>query len=250
MHTCIKCGIAQTAFSQSESCRLCGTYAGEPPGDTPAPRLLQWDRLEYAGLFHALVATIRLALRNPGAFGARAARPGSAARAALFALLLQSLGALLSALWQAAFPMSALSANSGYEGVAQTSGGLYWLIATPAIGLIEIAFLSVYSQFMLAITGMRRASFRSTVRVICYAQAANALLFMPVVGAVCAPIWGLVLTVYGLAAGHGTSVWRVLFALLLPPALIIGILMTALFAFAGLQAVLGDIAQEVLGTIR
>jgi hypothetical protein len=223
--------------------------ASEPPGETPASRMLQWDRLEAAGVFRALVETTRLAFGNPGAFGARAARSGSAARAALFALLLQSLGALLAALWQATFPMNALSADSGNEAFAQTSR-LYWLIAAPALGLIEIAVLSVYSQFMLAITGLRRATFRATVRVVCYAQAANALLCVPIIGAVFAPLWGLVLTVYGLAAGHRTSIWRVLFALLLPPALIFGILMTALFAFAGLQAVLGDIAQEILGTFR
>jgi hypothetical protein len=87
--------------------------------------------------------------------------------------------------------------------------------------LAGILIESIYVHLMLLITASRKAPFNSTLRVICYTQAASLLAVLPAVGGLISFFWGLYITVLGLRLLHNVSAVRIVIAIFLPLLLIL-----------------------------
>jgi len=69
--------------------------------------------------------------------------------------------------------------------------------------------------FLFLVSGAARG-FEATFRVMCYASAPMILGVVPVCGRLIGVVWGLVLTIVGLAIAHRIGAGRATFAVLLP----------------------------------
>jgi hypothetical protein len=87
----------------------------------------------------------------------------------------------------------------------------------PAIILVVFFIEAGVFHLMLLIVGGARQSFETTARVVAYASGATALFQMvPFCGGLIGFVWGIIVTILGLAYAHETSTGRAVAAVLLP----------------------------------
>jgi hypothetical protein len=145
----------------------------------------------------------------------------------LYGVLLGWLGALVQFLWSLLFQGSLLALIGSLEGMEKvvpamalgTLGGLVAVALTPVVVLIVIFVWSAIVHLFLMVAGGANHGFAVTLRVVCYAYTSQVAQLLPVFGDMVALLWGLALSVLGLAQAHGTAMGRALAAILLPLAL-------------------------------
>lgn len=99
---------------------------------------------------------------------------------------------------------------------------LQLLIGTYVGGAIVHGFLRLF--------GGARAPLEASIRVLAYAQATQVVAFVPLLGGVVAAFWMLYIEVVGLREMHETSTAKVLAAVFLPAAVMVGLVIMAMVA--------------------
>jgi hypothetical protein len=211
------------------------------PREEPGPSSRSYAAWEgEGGFFSRLLRTIGLVLFHPVRFFSAPARPGYA-WALSFALILGTLGQACNVLW---------GHGLGQQYVTLRSAVLS-LVFSPLLVLISVFFTTWVVHFSLWIFRGAHNGVRATFRVMAYGQATSLFLALPFLGMPLAAVWGLVVAIGGLAAAHGTGRWRVFWSLVLPLALLVGVIVTVtLIMFAvGLGTLFLERMQDFRGTI-
>ena len=190
----------------------------EPPSEPPMPppaAVIPW---EQPGLpwTTGLIETVKLLLSKPRLAFERMPITGDPLRPLVFAILLGWVGAIFNAVWSVAFK-GMMPSPSAYGGYAMPA---YFVPMTalfaPILVVCAILITAAITHLMLLIVGGAKSGFLATMRVVCYAQAPQALQLLPFCGGLIAAVGALLLTIQGLAVAHRISLGKSTLAVLLP----------------------------------
>ena len=236
--SCPNCG-AELPEPRERFCPSCGADldvggAGfEPPPPepspltTPRPRMgTPWDDRARIGLVPALVETTQKVLTAPSSFFASMPVTGGIGGPLLYAIILGSLGSIVSAVYSAVFralmgtSFSTLGGSSELRRLMPfVTGGasvVVQVIVAPILVILALFVGAAIAHLMLLLLGGARNGFEATFRVMCYAEAANVVRIIPACGELVFAVYCLVLTIIGLAAAHRIGIGKAAAAVLIP----------------------------------
>jgi hypothetical protein len=191
---------------------------GDVPPAAPALAPLPFEDRSIPWL-NGMAQTVVLLLQKPREAFARMNLAGDLLRPVVFALVLGTLGTVLSTVYQLMFSgMTERFMPSGNEvEQAMKGGATVWLLAcSPLIVLISLLVGTVIYHLFLMLYGGAKSGLAATLRVLSYAYAPMVLYVVPGCGSLVGAIWTLVLTVIGFSVAHRTSTGRAVLAVLTP----------------------------------
>lgn len=242
---CPHCGQRIESFAQAGGVPPAG---GMPPlGDMgsegePTP----WERRSERGLLQGYWETWKAVMFNPEQFWNRASPQGSMWDALSFAWIAFAFNALLSLPFQ--FLQSTASLQQLIDRLQaqmhltpEMERMLVWFLAGSGRFVMLVGGLVLYpltfiisaaiTHLMCLLLGMSRNGFTATARALGYATAPSALAWVPCVGSLAAPIYSIVLYIWGLARLQRTTYGRSA-AAVLGPVLLLFCCCCGLIAFA------------------
>lgn len=187
----------------------------EPPAGPPPPAVIPWEQPGVPWMT-GLVETVKLLLSKPREAFERMPITGDPLRPLVFAILLGWIGAIFNAVWSVAF--KGMMPSPGSYGAYAMPAYFVPMTALFAPILVVCAILvsaAVY-HLMLMIVGGAKGGFLATMRVICYAQAPQAIQILPLCGGLIAAVGAILLTIQGLSVAHRISLGKATLAVLLP----------------------------------
>jgi hypothetical protein len=186
---------------------------------------LPWDDRREIGFATAFAGTVKFVLTDPTAAFTAMRREGGFSEPFLFYLTGAWLGGFFGLLYHAL----RFGVSGGNKDVPSFSTLVELTIFLPLIGIFVSAALS---HFCLVVVGGANRPFEATFRTLCFAAgSSNVLQFVPLVGWLLAPLWGLALLTIGFAKVQEISLRRSFAAVLLPLVVILCGLALALFAY-------------------
>jgi hypothetical protein len=234
---------------EDESRPLYGSEAGRQPTGGPPPRgpgsgsVAEFSLQDPVGSF---ISTARSVLLNPVEFFRGIRRQGDFVNPAIFALICALISALLGGIINVI--LSPLFAGPGQSAGEAFAGGLVGfivgLILTPiytAIGLIIGA--GIYHLLVLLFVRPGNAGFEATFRVVCYVGAVQLISWIPLIGWIVAPIYGIVLSIFGIREVHSTTTGKAAAVVLIPVAVVL-LLVLLLGALIGAAIFFGTQQQQ------
>lgn len=207
----------------------------------PAPVGLPWETRRDAGFFNALFDTIVMVLTRPSEAFTVMKREGGLADPVLYAVILGTVGGIVSLGFSSAFQALGFLGRDDYTMGAllgMGAGSIAVLLFMPVMLLIGLFVGSAIIHVCLMITGGANRSFETTLRVLSYGGgSANVFQLIPICGGMIAAVWSIVLNCIGLARAHETDTWRAVVAVLLPMIICCGagvfLIMALIGALAG-----------------
>lgn len=197
-----------------------------PPYDSPYG-VPSWDYIDHIGFQHALFQTIKEVLFNPIDTFRRMAPMGNLGKAFLYALMLCTLGVLVSLFFQTAFQSVFGTITQIFTKVPIGATALSF-----GMGILHSIFLFLISIISICISIPLRAGlihlalmlfvkirqpFESTFRIVCYATGSTAVWSMiPCVGGIVTYPWYLVCTIIGVREQNHISTGTAIMVVLLP----------------------------------
>jgi hypothetical protein len=184
--------------------------------------------MEKLGFFRSLWETITGVLFNPSHFFAKMPRTKGIGKPLLFALLVGSIGSIISLLWQSSqsFLPQILSKYPGFEDVPLETFWPYWMsgpafmtlmiFLTPMLVVIGLFISSAILHLCLMILGGAQSSYETTFRVVAYSNATNLWQIFPFCGGFISLFWSIVVTIIGLREAHRISGGKAAAAFFLP----------------------------------
>ncbi len=200
-------------------------------GAAPFP----WPPAEEEPVLPAFGLTWKRATFEPAAFFRLLPRDRGTGAALVYYLSIVFLVAGANLFWESL----SLFAGAGQGGELASRLGIEAIspittfLLTPAL-LLAILFVAAgMAHALLRVLGDGQHGFGTTVRTFCYAYSPGLFAVVPLIGGPVGSIWMVVLLIIGLREAHGTEGWKPAVAILLPFALLIGLMM---FAFLMLVA--------------
>jgi hypothetical protein len=232
---------------------------GGPGSFGPGPAAREdtpWERRATVGWLTGLWETWKRTLFSPQAFWASVKPNGSWTDALIYAWILFAVGLLLSA------PFSSLGLGRwGYQAALEQMqqlppnvremmrnygaglGGLQLVFSGFLYPLGLIIYAALLHLFCM-LFGVSKNGYYATFRVAAYASATNIVGMLPCLGFLAA-IYGLVLTILGLASVQETTLGRAAAAVLAPVFLLFCCVCGAIvLAGAGLASILGQLQTQ------
>jgi hypothetical protein len=213
-----------------------GSFDEAPPA---GPDALPWERRSELGIERAYGSSLRLFLTRPTEAWRATSEDGGYEDPAFFSFVSVAIGQFFSSLYPVLWitfllhaDPSAIPARLGRL-IARTRpwGAIVALVAAPlASAVIATAFLFVIALIFhacLRLVGALSDStsgYEGTFRAVAYSQASHLALAIPLVGALIALVWSLILAVTGSVRMHRTTPARVAAALSVPVVAVIVIL--------------------------
>lgn len=199
-----------------------------PPQDPPPaePAGNAWERRDTLGFVGGLVECVKGFIVAPGQTFAETRRSGDLASPLLFAVLLNTVAALVGQLWAVMIGTSMLSLlpaemheGLGFLMVSSGAGLIVSVVMIPILTVIGVFIGSAILHLMLLLVGGMESSaagFEGTLRTVCYGTVGQLGRVVPVLGGLIAFVWTVVLLVIGLRRLHGTTEGKAIAAVLLP----------------------------------
>ncbi|MDX1643938.1 MAG: YIP1 family protein [Thermoanaerobaculia bacterium] len=205
------------------------TTTPPPPHDPPppsGPTGNAWERRGTLGFVQGLIEAAKGFVVAPGATFAETRRSGDLASPLLFAVLLNTVAALIGQIWAMLIGTSFLSMlpaemreGLGMMMVSSGAGLIVSVVVVPIVTVIGVFIGSAILHLMLLLVGGTESStagFEGSLRVVCYSGVGQLGRIVPVLGGLIATVWTVVLLVIGLTRLHGTSEGKAIAAVLLP----------------------------------
>jgi len=200
-----------------------------PPPPQPLP---SWEHLEEEGFASALFLTIKEVLFDPSATFSRMPREMALGRPLFFAVLLQTVAAMVGVFYQALWEMVFPSGQNPLQQIFQQMGinmplpagsemVLLSLISIVLVPFFVIIWLFIWSGIVhlaLMLVGGVNYGYEATFRTLCYVSGATAVLgLIPFCGVFpIAFVWSVVCSIIGLTQTQETSGGKATAAVLLP----------------------------------
>jgi len=168
---------------------------------------------------------------EPAAFFRRLPHDRGTGAALLYYLALVLLVAGANLFWES---LSLFAGGAGGDDVAARLGmdaisPLTSFLLTPAILLAMLFVAAGISHALLRILGDGQHGFGTTLRTFCYAYSPAVFGVVPLIGGLVGSVWMVVLLIIGLREAHRTEGWKPAVAILLPFALLVGLMILAFF---------------------
>ncbi len=218
-----------------------------PPDPAADAGTLPWERQPQRGRdpVGAFVETLRLFVTRPDEAWRITPERAGLESPLLFGLIVSFLGAAVSFVyrwifvspWVRMFP-GAMYRRWGWAMRRPTGCGIVVWPFVAAITIVVFLFVvSAILHLFVLIVGAARGSasgFEGTFRVIGYSSVCSLAQVIPFVGGLVAFVWWIVLAVKGIARLHRTTPGRALAAVLVPIALLFGLVVLCLVVVFGL----------------
>ncbi len=197
------------------------SYSRYSYGDEPVP----WERMDELGFWTALSETVKEVLGTPEDFFSRLSPSGGIGKPLLYGVILGVIGVIFGQIWVMLADAIGLSASGMMGGgfsdaMTQHSTGLLAGIMNILMSVVAIPiglfFLSGVLHLMLMILGGADEGFEATFRAVCFAQTAQIVQIIPIIGSFAAAIWIIILQVKALANLHDITPGKALLAIFLP----------------------------------
>lgn len=189
-----------------------------PPGEPPPPAIIPWEEPGRPWM-SGLIETLKLLFTRPREAFERMPVTGDVLKPFIFAIILGWIGAIANAVWNIAI-RGVVPGGSEYSRYEMPAAWLPLLAAfAPAVLVIAILINTAFIHLFLMILGGARRGLAATLRAICYAQAPQIFLLVPLCGGLIAGVGALILTVIGLSAAHRIGIGRAALAVMLPTVL-------------------------------
>ncbi len=199
---------------------LYGGEASESPQRPAASGGGEFNLQDPVGSF---VRTVQSVVLNPVGFFRSIARQGDFINPAIFALICALISALLSGILGLIFaPLLASPGDTGEAFAGGIGGFIVNLILTPiyaAIGLLIGA--GILHLLVLLFVRPANAGFEATFRVVSYSWVYQLISWIPVIGWIVGPIYGVVLLIFGVREVHATTTGKAALVVLIPVAVIL-----------------------------
>ncbi|MFC1834309.1 YIP1 family protein [Thermodesulfobacteriota bacterium] len=200
----------------------------EPHPHAPFARgYCPWEDQDELGFFEAIMRTIKETLFDSEGFFTRMPVRGGFVTPLLYALIVTTLGSMVSQLFGVAYPSPLM------DKVALPANWPLWVgLLTPFVVFIMVIVWAVILHVSLFIVGGASDDLEATFRVSCYASTPELLNIIPVYGGVIGFAWRIYVTVIGIRTVHRTSTGKAIAAVVLPSivccALVVGVVMLGL----------------------
>jgi len=226
--TCPRCGqrfnIHDSGALGPEHSGLGKGYSdGGAEGEASSREGAPWEKRSEIGLFRAVFGTIKEVLFAPQHLFRTLAFKGGLKEPLAFGILIGGLGSMFGFFWQVML-LSGGMASFGLCGFEQLTAGLIFIVLVVLIPLSVIMGLFCYSGIMhllLLLVRGGKNGFEATFRVVSYSQAAQVWGLIPFFGGWVGGIWQIIVQIIGFREIHETSYVRVIFAFLIPLALLL-----------------------------
>jgi hypothetical protein len=235
--TCPRCNHRfEVSFSQVSM--TLGTVAESGASGAEEDRSASpWENRSEVGLWQGILQTTKAVLFSPREFFSKMSPQVGMREPLAFGLLLGSVGTMFGLFWQFLI-MSWSILFSGIAVLGQFTTSLIFLgmmIVSPLFVFMSILITSAILHVLLRLVRAGRSGFQGTFRVVSYAQAAQILAVVPLIGGFLGSGWLLVVQIIGLREIHQTSYLRLFVALLIPLGLILVLIVAVvipLFVFS------------------
>lgn len=181
-------------------------YSDGKPLDDGMPSDVPWAEVKELGFFPAISATIRGVLSKPTLFYEIMNKSGKFSIPFSFFILVSLVAVLVETVWQSVVGNPFFPAEIKPMTIDELFSILF---VSPLILVIYLYSTAAILHTALKLTGAARGKIGVTLRVLCYASAADLLSVIPVVGPLVGGILKLIIIVKGLKTAHGTSYARV-----------------------------------------
>jgi len=217
-----------------------------PPDPAADAGLLPWERQRGLDPVHAFVETVKLFVTRPDEAWRITPERGGLEVPLLFGLIISFLGAAVSFVYRWIFvsPWVRMFPGEMYRRWGWAMGRrpagcaiVAWPFVAAFTILIGLFIASAIFHVFVLIVGAARHSasgFEGTFRVICYSSVCSLAQVIPIFGGLVAFVWWIVLAVKGIVRLHRATPGRALATILVPIALIFGLVVLCLVVVFGL----------------
>jgi hypothetical protein len=213
---CPKCGTLLPDDTAS-FCPLCNHPLLAGDGQAASETRVPWESVERLGVTGAIVQTMRECLFRPYLFYGKIGRASSARMAFVYALILGSVGALVSAAWSYLFSDSLFYWLPWLENsISTTAYSATTLMLLPLITALKLVITTLYFHALLFLFRSKRAGIQATFMIICYAESTAVFNLVPLVGSVLSVAWSILLLTAGISRVHRMSSFKAFLIILLP----------------------------------
>ncbi len=194
-----------------------GPTSGPPRGPAGGGTGGEFSLQDPVGSF---IRTVIAVLTRPVAFFRDMPRGGNFLNPAIFALICALISAVLSGI--IVLILSPLLAPPGDTGEALAGGigsFVFNLILAPiyaAIGLLIVS--GAFHLLVFLLVRPSNAGFEATFRVVSYSWVYQLISWVPFIGWVVGPIYGIVLSIFGIREAHNTTTGKAALVVLIPVA--------------------------------
>lgn len=220
------------------------------PPDPGAAAVLPWERGRERDPVHAFVETIKLFVTRPDEAWRLTPERGGLESPLLFGLIVSFFGAAIAFLyrwifvspWVRMLPAAAFRrwGHVPWWAMGRRPSGcgiVVWPFVAAFTILIGLFVVSAILHLFVLIVGAARASasgFEGTFRVVAYSSVSSLAQLIPIFGGLVAFVWWIVLAAKGIARLHRTTPGRALAAVLVPIALVVGLVVLCAIVVFGL----------------
>lgn len=220
--------------SDDESRPLYGGEGGGPAGGPPrGPAGGPVEEFNLQDPVNSFINTVRGVVLNPVGFFRGIRKRGDFVNPLVFALICAVVNGILSGI-VGFFISLGFVGDQGFGG--SFVGLITNIILTPiyaAIGLFIGA--GIYHLLVLLLVRPGNAGFEATFRVVSYVAVTQLISWIPLIGWIVAPIYAIVLSIFGIREVHSTTTGRAMAVVLIP---VVVVLVLVLLVGAALVAVL------------
>lgn len=185
------------------------------PTSRPGPPWEQPDR----PFFNRYMETARGALLDPNNFFATMRRVGGLGAPLTYGMLGMVVGLIGNFAVQFAMPFGPFGfpPRIGDQMQAAGIGIVAALIMVPVVSILSLFIGSAIIHLVLSLVGGAREGYETTFRVLAYTNGSTGpLSIIPFCGGFIGAVWGIVVSIIGLAKAHETSTGKAAAAVLIP----------------------------------
>ena len=203
---------------RSDDRPLFGEEAGGPTGGpTRGPVGGPGGEFNLQDPVNSFIGTVRSLVLNPVGFFRGIPRQGNFVNPLVFVVICALVNGILGGI--IGFLISVATRTRGFgSAFASLIGGI---IFTP-IGAVIGLFIGAAIYYLLVLLLVRpNAGFEATFRVVSYASVGQLISWIPIIGWIIGPIWGIVLSILGIREVHTTTTGRAAAVVLIPVVVIL-----------------------------
>ncbi len=214
-----------------------------PPPAVPAlpTQPIAWEDPSRGSWFERFFETVKSLATAPGDAFRSMPTEGGIGKPLVYTIMVGWIGFAIAIIWNVMFqsmwiPFMDLGEAAGSAIGISIIGAIGMIVIAPIFVILGVFIASAILHLMLMIVGAANNGFEATVRIVCYSQTAQLANIIPLCGGVVALIWGIILYIVGIAAGHETTHGKAVLAVLLPVVLCCAFTAVMFFVFMGVVA--------------
>jgi hypothetical protein len=212
---CVKCGIIISKYRQYQE--MAKSVEGQVK-EISSEEYTPWESGE--GFFQGLYRTVIESLFSPVQFYKKIAAGKGYWNPFIFAMIIGIIGAGIGLIWQVVSVSKMISPEIAGV-IPYTMMVIILIVALPFVIAFSVAAMTIVTHIFLMILGGNKKGFEATFRAIAYSFSSHLWYIIPFLGALVGTVYMIVLAIIGVRETHATSTGRAVFAVLLPPVLVI-----------------------------